>query len=222
MVVAKGTPRVVMVSARRLLVESLAEALERVGGVRFVGTTDDIPFAMDLVLQHHAQVVIVCAQLPKNRAFDLLLNLRSAALNTKVIVLDDGPYLAVAREAIPLGAAGYYTLEDGVTAISDAIHEVMAGCYSLRVDLAQSISYTPDGPRVVADFSASELGRLTPRELDVFTCLAMGDTVKTVAQKLHLSESTVDNHKTRLMRKLNVRRTIDLVKLAIREKLVPS
>jgi DNA-binding NarL/FixJ family response regulator len=52
--------------------------------------------------------------------------------------------------------------------------------------------------------------------------IIQGATVKNCAEQLNLSAITVDNHKTRFMRKLNIHRTVDLVRLAIREQLVPS
>lgn len=63
---------------------------------------------------------------------------------------------------------------------------------------------------------------LTPREIEVLVYLAQGLSVKECARVMKRSPSTIDNHKTRLMRKLNIHRVVDLARLAVREKLVAS
>jgi len=63
---------------------------------------------------------------------------------------------------------------------------------------------------------------LTPREIEVLVYLAQGLSVKECARVMKRSPSTIDNHKTRLMRKLNIHRVVDLARLAVREKLIAS
>jgi DNA-binding NarL/FixJ family response regulator len=66
----------------------------------------------------------------------------------------------------------------------------------------------------------SQLSRLTPRETEVMRLIATGNTVKDCAKILRLAQSTVDNHKTRLMKKLDVHKSSDLTRLAIRAGLI--
>lgn len=66
----------------------------------------------------------------------------------------------------------------------------------------------------------SDLDLLTPREMGVLKLIAQGNTVKHCAELLALAPSTVDNHKSRLMKKLGVHKSLDLTRLAIREGLV--
>jgi two-component system, NarL family, response regulator NreC len=66
----------------------------------------------------------------------------------------------------------------------------------------------------------SDLGLLTPREMEVLKLIAQGNTVKHCAELLALAPSTVDNHKSRLMKKLGVHKSLELTRLAIRAGLV--
>jgi DNA-binding NarL/FixJ family response regulator len=61
---------------------------------------------------------------------------------------------------------------------------------------------------------------LTSRELDVLRLLARGSSVRDCARQLQLSASTVDNHKTRLMKKLQIHKSSELTQLAIRDGLI--
>lgn len=67
---------------------------------------------------------------------------------------------------------------------------------------------------------ACALDLLTARELQVLILLAEGRSVKSCAQHLELAESTIDNHKARLMKKLDVHKIVELSHLAIREGLI--
>lgn len=64
------------------------------------------------------------------------------------------------------------------------------------------------------------LTQLTARELEVLKLLASGKTVRRCAELLELAESTIDNHKSNLMKKLDLHKTAELVLLAIREGLL--
>jgi len=61
---------------------------------------------------------------------------------------------------------------------------------------------------------------LTPREVEVLVYLAQGLSVKECARVMRRSPSTIDNHKTRLMRKLGMHRVVDLARYAVREGLI--
>ncbi len=61
---------------------------------------------------------------------------------------------------------------------------------------------------------------VTPREQQIWQKIAQGYSVRQIAEQLQLAESTVDSHKTRLMKKLDVHKSLDLVRLAVRFRLV--
>lgn len=210
-----------IVSSRRLLAETLWVSLKKHLDGWDVASADDPFKAVDVALQLKARVAIACPDLPSNGIYDFLRRLRATTREARAIVLDQDDTPTVAREAVRLGAAGYYTQADSLEALISAIREVMLGGYSFRPELSRSISFTPDGILLLSNRGDCAIDLLTERERDIFLRLASGDTVREAARILGISASTVDNHKTRLMRKLGVRRTVDLVRLAIREKLVP-
>jgi DNA-binding NarL/FixJ family response regulator len=68
--------------------------------------------------------------------------------------------------------------------------------------------------------SESAISSLTPRELQVLKMVARGFSVQECADKLNIKHSTVDNHKSRMMAKLNIHKSIQLVYFAVREGLI--
>jgi DNA-binding NarL/FixJ family response regulator len=66
------------------------------------------------------------------------------------------------------------------------------------------------------------VSNLTPRELEMLVRLAQGYSVKQCASSLGIGNSTAGNHKSRLMKKLGVHKSVELARLAIREGLIPK
>ncbi len=213
---------VVVVSDHRLFTDTFTEGLRRTSEARVVAVSGSWCEALDLISHADAAVAVLCPYLKDDGSFQFLRNVKKLIPRTRVIVIDNEAHFAIAREAIRLGAAGYFTHEDPLDEVTRGITGVTRGEYAFCAAIANSVIETKDGPRLVADIAHPELMLLTERELDVLMCIVMGDSVKAAAKRLDIAASTVDNHKTRLMRKLNAHRTYDLVKLAIRERLVPG
>ena len=68
--------------------------------------------------------------------------------------------------------------------------------------------------------SKSELPLLTPREKEILELIAEGYTNPQIAEKIFLSQFTVDSHRKNLLAKLNVKNTASLIKLAVENKLI--
>lgn len=201
--------------------QAFARAFDQSADFRVAGVTSSLCEAIDLSDAQHANVVLCDAALPDRAAYTFLTRIRAARRATIVLLLDESIYLANVREGLRLGARGYHTKEEPLATLAEAVRRVARGEHSFARDLAYGILMTPDGPRLAPAFRYMPLETLTQRELDVLLQIVQGSTVKACAEHLNLSESTVDNHKTSLMRKLNMHRTVELVRLAIRERLIP-
>ncbi len=214
--------RIVVVESQPLVAELLTAALQTHGDLRVVATTGDECAAMDLLSQHRPDVMLIDVALDARGAFFLLKGVRGADCAPRVVAIDERFRVAHVRETLRLGAAAYHTRQDSLCVIANAIRLVAAGETSFCAELEGRVVATPEGPRLAAAFRYTPLETLTQRELDVLLSIVQGSTVKECAEHLNLAASTVDNHKTRLMRKLNVHRTVELVRMAIREGLIPS
>ena len=122
------------------------------------------------------------------------------------------------RSALDLAAA-YWTKESPFAGILSAVGEVLAGRQSFCPAVQQHLVVTPRGLRYDPPPHRSSLALLTARELQVLGLLAQGLTLKQCAQHLGLAGNTVENHKTRAMKKLGIHKVTDLVRLALQEGL---
>jgi RNA polymerase sigma factor (sigma-70 family) len=141
--------------------------------------------------------------------------IRQECPECNVLVLSmhkDAPYV---RETLRAGAKGYL-LKDAID--GDLVTAVRA------VARGEGFLSPPVSATVLADYQkhvADPLDQITPRERQLLQMLAEGKTSKDIASELDISVYTVDAHRSRIMKKLQLRSIGDLVRFAIQRGLVP-
>lgn len=124
-------------------------------------------------------------------------------------------------ESIKAGAKGYLSKESGRQDLLEAIYSLRSGHeyydQSVTAFLLDNYLNHPS-----AQFSLSKNGwrGLSRRELEVIRLFGRGLTNQEIAEKLFISIRTVESHKNNVMRKVNLRTTVDLVKFAIRNNII--
>lgn len=225
--------RILIVMTRRLVAEGM-EALFRQLPEWQPLLAANVEEALLCAEQARPEVVFVDLDLPDGGAFLLFHRLRSHWPKLRVAFVDDFVNPARLAAVQSLGASGYFTLADSFGYLAAHLPNLLQGrtVYPLRTGeivglseggetfLVSSRASSPPVGMESSKRSPSVLSRLSRREIEVLIHLARGLTVKECAELLHLSPNTVDNHKARLMSKLGMHRTVDLVRLAIREKLI--
>lgn len=146
--------------------------------------------------------------------------LQTSYPRAKVLVLDDSANDGRALMSLRTDARGYLTTAQTGAEIIAAVRKCAVGERVFAPEIAARLTVTPEGIRLKGPDGEGPLAGLTPREREVMTYLSLGYTVKQAASTLGLRPSTVDNHKTRLMKKLNVHKTVELTRLAFRFGLV--
>lgn len=122
-----------------------------------------------------------------------------------------------AKRTLAIPKAAYFTRHEPFGTICDELRALVSGEQRPRMDRCSDLrTIFP----ALTELEARTLGQLTVREEELFVLLAQGMSVKQAAVKMRLAESTVDNHKWRLMKKLNVQRTTHLTRLALRAGLI--
>jgi DNA-binding NarL/FixJ family response regulator len=213
--------RVLIAESRILVQEALAALLGSIDGIEVVGRADSAADAVERAAELKPQVVLLSTSGAWG-TFAVAAQFAERCPGVKVVLLDDRALDVHAREALRIGAAGYLTKEQPIHQIESALRRAAHGERVFAPEIAARLVLSADGVRLAADSKATPLASLTPREMDVLVHLAQGYSVKQCAKALGIGTSTAGNHKSRLMKKLNVHKTVDLTRLAIREGLVPE
>ena len=219
---AQKIVRILVVDDHTLFCEALANMFESVRGMFVVATASDTTNAMALVRNLSPDVILIDAALPDQSAFDFTQHVMASYDRIAVLFLDDHVNPRRIVEAMRIGASGYFTHDAPFELLAAGVAQVASGKKAFGPEVRRRLISTPQGFKVCMQQSDSPLATLTPREAEVLSILAQGLTVKECAQRLRLAHSTVDNHKSRLMRKLDVHKVTELTRLAIREGLISS
>lgn len=163
-----------------------------------------------------ADVYILDITMPELNGIETARELLRIQPAAKIIILSFHSSRAMVEQALAAGACGYLTKETATRNVVEAVCEVSADRSFLSPDVAHLVvqDYVGRNQRT----RASERGvPLTAREKRVLQLIAEGLSTKEIAAKLDRSENTIHAHRNRLMAKLGLRKSVDLVRYAIRE-----
>lgn len=214
-----NTIRVVLVDDHTLVRETLRLLVEADAQLKVVGQAGGGNEAFDLLLREKPDVAVMDIDMPGRTCFDVADAIRGMLGRTRIVLLSGfchDYYIQMAREA---NVSGYVTKDERPEEVIAAIKAAAEGktYYSPMVK-----ARVESGAASASLFRerATRVDLLSLREKEVLIQLARGRTLKEVAGSLTLSRKTVDNHAQRLMAKLDIHSRADLVRFAIREKLV--
>ena len=160
-------------------------------------------------------LAIVDISLPDQSGLELLCELHSLAPKLPLMVLSLHPEEQYAVRAFRDGAMAYLTKQVAPDELAKAVTQVLAGRMyvtpSLGEYMAGSLTKHPTRPGNHA---------LSERELEVLVLLAQGRSVKHIAQSLTLSIKTISTYRARLMDKLELTTTAELIRYALDHRLV--
>lgn len=160
-------------------------------------------------------VALLDLSMPGRGGLDALKEIRTRRPRLPVLVHSHHAEQQYAIRAIRAGARGYVTKDTAPDELVRAVREVVAGrrymTPALAAQIASAISSDPD---------AEPHDALSDRELQVLRMMAMGKTVRDIARELGLSDKTISTYRTRVLEKLELRTTADLMRYAIKAQLV--
>jgi len=209
-----GRRRVLLADDHTLIVDAFRKLLEQ--EFEIVGTASDGRALLAAALQLKPDVVVVDLGLPLLNGIDAGRELKKLMPQTKLLVVTMNEDSGVAAEALRQWASGYLLKKSAGSELVHAVRELLRGKSYVTPKVAQQL---------VNEFiHEPEMHRrklLSPRQREVLQLLAEGRTMRETATILKLTSRTVAFHKYRIMREFGLRNNSDLLKLAIREHLVP-
>jgi DNA-binding NarL/FixJ family response regulator len=175
--------------------------------------------AVRLIERLHPDVLVLDLMMPSLSGLEVLRITRQRSPDTRVVVLSFHSTNAFVAEALKNGATGYVLKGCSEENLLRAVREAAAGRRFLSPPVSEVAldAYVQQAKSGVLDPHET----LKPREREVLQLSAEGKTSAEIANRLHISARTVENHRANLMRKLGLHNQSELVRHAIRHGLVP-
>jgi len=178
-------------------------------GIVVVGATGSVAEGLDAYRALRPRVLVTDLAMPDAHGLEGIERVREEDPHACILVFSMHDDVVLASRALNAGALGYVTKTSPAQYLVDAVKRVASGTPFLSPDIALKLAVH----RLEGDDSA--LQSLSAREFECFRLLAEGWEVKAVAGRMDLTPGSVANLKSRLMRKLGVTTSAELVRLGI-------
>lgn len=210
--------RVLLVDDHAILREGIKALLEKQDNIEVVAEAGDGREAIPKAAQFRPDVVVLDISMPTMDGLESTRQMKRDNPDIKVLVLtmhDNEEYFF---QLLRAGASGYVTKKSVSRELVSAIEAVYRGESFFCPSMAKFL--LSDFLRLDKAVENTGQEELTPREREIVKLIAEGYTNQQIADLLHRSVKTIESHRSNILRKLGIHDSIELVKYAVRKKLI--
>ena len=203
--------RILVCDDHPIVRRGLREILEQAGAPVTVGEAASAAEGLALARKQSWDTVVLDITMPGRSGLELLKELKSERPNVPVLVLSVHPAEQYAVRVLRAGASGYLTKESAPEELLTAIRHIVRGGRYISPSVGETLADDLRRP-------AEQLPHhgLSDREFEIMRLLASGRRVSEIAEQLHLSVKTVSTYRARVLLKLNLRTTAEIMRYAIK------
>jgi two-component system invasion response regulator UvrY len=207
--------RILIADDHAILRRGLKEILMRELDSVTWGEAENGEQVLDQIQRDEWDLLILDITMPGRGGLDVLKNLKALRPRLPVLVLSMHPEDQYGKRVLKAGASGYMNKESAPEELMKAVRKLLGGGRYVSPALAETLA---------SDLS-QDTGRpahetLSDREFEVLRKIASGKTVGQIADELHLSVTTVSTYRARILEKMNMSTTAELMHYALRNHLV--
>jgi DNA-binding NarL/FixJ family response regulator len=210
-----GPIRILLVDDHRLFRDGLRAILAGYPDLTLVAEASEAREAERLAEEVAHDVLIVDVTLPGRNGLALVRELKRQRRRSPILVLTMHQHPDIVADAFAAGVTGYALKHQSEAELVDAVRATFAGRRYLAPQISPALLDGGGGARL----AAGVLGQLSSREREIFDFIVRGSSNADIARQLFISVKTVETHRTRIMKKLDVHSVGELIRLAVRHGL---
>jgi DNA-binding NarL/FixJ family response regulator len=195
--------------------EGLRRILGEIRDFSVVGEAQNGDETVDLVAKTQPDIALLDLTMPGPGFLEVLERLKATRAASRVLVISAHAEEQYAVRVLKAGAAGYLSKDHSPQELVSAIRQVAKSGRYISAGLAEQFAAEMTGER-----SRSNHSKLSNREYQILCLIGAGRSVKEIAGQASLSPKTVSTYRTRLMEKLALRTTADVIRYAVEHGLV--
>ena len=208
--------RLVLVDDHKILRDGLKQAIGREKDMVLVGEADNGRDAMVIAGQTRPDVIIMDVSMPDLNGVEASRQIINNHPDQKIIALsmhDDKRYVMGMFKA---GVSGYLLKTNAFEQLADAVRQVAAGHSYISSNIAGTLIRSALDKEDAPDDS----DELSSREIEILQLIAEGKNTEYMAEVLHISKRTVENHRRSLRKKLKLHTIAELTRYAIKKGII--
>lgn len=199
--------RIVIADDHLLIAETWATLINMDPDFEVVKVFDNTQTLIEEISDIKPDIAILDININPFSGIEATKMIRRLAPGTKIIGVSMHNQPSFAKKMMRNGAMGYVTKSSNKNEMYEAIRTVMKGEKFICAEIQRNITN-----QVLMDDDDNKLSRLTEREIEIIKLIKNGSTNKEIAEKLFLSPRTVETHRARILKKLDLKNSLSLVK----------
>jgi DNA-binding NarL/FixJ family response regulator len=207
--------RILITDDHPLMREGVAKILLAESDMRVAGEARTAAEMLDLLREKEVDVLVLDISLPGTSGLDALKDVRQQFPRLPILILSMHPEDRFATRVLKTGASGYVTKESAPEELVKAIRKVHRGGKYVSNSLAEKLAEEIDTSAVKRPHES-----LSDREFQILRMIAAGKKAREIAHQLSLSVRTVNTYRTRLLQKMHMKSTAELIHYALEQKLL--
>jgi DNA-binding NarL/FixJ family response regulator len=206
--------RILIVDDHPVLRKGVKQILERELERVNCGEAANADEALHQVAAEHWDIVILDISIPGRGGLEVLKDLKTSQPRLPVLIISAHPEDQYGRRVLKAGASGYLHKESAPEELVKAVRKVLTGGRYLSSALAEKLALDLNAPSV--EFPHE---RLSDREFEVLRMIGLGNSISQIAEELGLEITTVSTYRTRILYKMGLSTTAELIHYVIRNHL---
>lgn len=211
--------RVLVVDDHQLIIDGLKSLLQDETDILFAGGANNLSQAIHFVSQQNVEVVLADINMPGGNGIDTTRKIKEINPNIQVLALTMHEDYANIRKMIDAGASGYILKRTNMNEVLEAIRVVAAGGKYLGRDV-QAILFNKIIEKDETTGENITTAILTTREKEILQLIAKEMNNEEIANKLFISERTVETHRRNIFTKTKTKTIVGLIKYALKHDLI--
>lgn len=207
--------KILIADDHEIVRRGLKQMIEEQRGMKIVGEAETAQQALDLAQKHDCDVAVLDISMPGRSAIETMKEMRQLKPRLQIIFLSAHPEEQYAVRVLKAGAAGYVNKMSASEEIIKAIKKAYDGGRYVSSALAEKLAFNL---AVEADTPLHE--SLSDRELQVLLLIGAGRQPSEIAEELSLSVSTVSAYRSRILEKMKMKTTAELMRYVIENNLL--
>lgn len=208
MATLKKVRRILLIDEHPIVRQGLRGLLEQSLEYAVCGEEATVEDGLTALRASRPDAVIVDISLGKESGLDFIVRARREDENVGILVLSMLDEMTYAERALRVGANGYVMKREATDRLLVALERVLAGKVYVSASVSDRLLTTLAKP---GDGARYPIDRLTDRELEIFRLVGMGMRAVEMAERLGISQKTIETHRSRIKAKLGVETAAELV-----------
>jgi len=199
--------RIIIADDHLLIAETWATLINMDPDFEVVKVYDNTKTMIDEITEMKPDIAILDININPFSGIEATKMIKKLAPGTRIIGVSMHNQPSFAKKMIRNGAMGYVTKNSTKIEMYDAIRAAMKGDKYICAEIQKNITN-----QMLVDDDDNKLSKLTEREIEIIKLIKNGSTNKEIAEQLFLSPRTVETHRARILKKLDLKNSLSLVK----------